>query len=251
MGAGGGEEGGAGDEGVDTGGEAGGGGGGVDAAVDFDAVGEGAIGAPAVEGADFFEGVGDEFLAAEAGPDGHDEDQLDGFQVGEGGVGGGAGIEGEAALAAEIGDAPEGIGDVVIGFDVDGDVVGAGFGEGFDVLVGVGQHQVGVEEEVTVELAEVGHGLRAEAEVGDEVPVHDIEVEPPGPGGGGGLKGVAEGSVVARKDRGGKDGPVGRHGEMERRRPALGKTGLREIGLATGCGFGGIAVFRHLFLKPI
>lgn len=171
------EEGGACDDGVGAGGEDVGEGAVVDAAVDFDVVGEPVGFAPCFSGADLVEGFGDEGLAAEACVDGHDEEEVDLVEPWFSGGEGGLAVDGEAAGEAGGADAAEGIADVVIGFDVDGDVVCSGLDEAVEEVVRAIDHEVDVEEDV-VGFVDGGDELGAEADIVDEVAVHDIEVEP-------------------------------------------------------------------------
>ena len=62
------------------------------------------------------------------------------------------------------------------------DVVGAGLGEGGEVGIDRADHQVHVERQAGVRAQRLQH-QRAEAEVGDEMAVHDVEVQPVGAGG--------------------------------------------------------------------
>jgi hypothetical protein len=68
-------------------------------------------------------------------------------------------------------------GGVLVDLDVEGEHVRPRVLEGLDVVPGVGHHEVAVEERVGVLGEALDHG-RAEGEVRDEVPVHDVEVEP-------------------------------------------------------------------------
>lgn len=175
---GGGEEGGAGHEGIGPGGGAEGTGGEVHAAIDFEAEGEVALGAPGGELAEFGQHGFAEGLAAETGLHGHDEHEVNFGKEGLDGSNGGAGVEHDTALAAPGADLAEEGAVIVGGLDVDADEIGAGFGEGLGVVAGVAEHEVGVEKEVGEKGAEGGYRLRAEAEVGHEMAVHDIDVEP-------------------------------------------------------------------------
>lgn len=139
--------------------------------------GQGIGGTDSGGGGDFFEDFRHECLAAEAGDDGHAEEEVDlgeeGFDLGQGG----GGVEGEAGEAAGGADAAEGFGDVVIGLDVDGDEVRAGIDEALEVVVRARDHEVGVEEDV-VDLIDGFDDGGAERDVVDEVSVHDVEVHP-------------------------------------------------------------------------
>ena len=65
--------------------------------------------------------------------------------------------------------------------DVDGAPVGAGVAERLEEVPGVGHHEVGVEEQPRV-LCAATHHRRPDGQVGDEVAVHDVDVEPVGLG---------------------------------------------------------------------
>ncbi len=67
------------------------------------------------------------------------------------------------------------------GFRVDGDDVGAGVGEGGDIGVGRGNHQVYIEG-LFGQRAERLDEPRAERDVGHEVAVHDVDVDAVGAG---------------------------------------------------------------------
>src|SRR5208283_568222 len=62
------------------------------------------------------------------------------------------------------------------GLLLDGDHVGAGLGEDGDVVVGVLDHEMTVEGELGDGADGLDHG-RAEGDVGDEVAVHDVDVD--------------------------------------------------------------------------
>lgn len=119
-----------------------------------------------------------EGLAAEAGLDGHDEHKVDFVEVGQQCFGLGIRVEADAAVYMVGTDAGEGIGYRIVGLDMDCNVLRSGFGEGIDVQMGVIEHQVGIEIEGVGMFAQVVHSLGAEREVGDEVPVHDVKVDP-------------------------------------------------------------------------
>ena len=92
------------------------------------------------------------------------------------------------------------------GFGMDENVVGTGFGELGEERVDRCDHQVDVEGQAGV-AAEFGDDGSAEAHVGDEMTVHDVEMEPVGAGtlDGGDLVGEAGeiGREQARGDEGG------------------------------------------------
>ena len=197
------EERGAGHEGIGTGGAAFGGGGEIDPAIHFEAEGERAGAAPRVELDELGQQIATEGLAAEARLDGHDEDEIDVSEEGLDGGGGRAGVEDDAALAAEGADARERGGVVIVGLDVDADEVGTGFREGLEVALRLGEHQVRVEKEFDAGTAKGGKGLGAEGEIGDEAAVHDVAVEPGEAEVGDGARARSEVGVVAGEKGGG------------------------------------------------
>ena len=226
------EEGGAGDEGICAGGEALGGGLRVDAAVDLDFEAEFFLFSPLGGGLDFWEGFGDEGLSAESGVNGHDEEEVDVLEVGAGVVDWGGGVEGKSGLEAGGLDlAEEGL-DFGAEFGVDGDGVGAGGLERLDEDFGALAHEVDVEEEGG-EGAEGFDDVGAEAEVGDEVAVHDVEVEPLGAGAVDALEFSVEAGEVGGEEGGGDGGvPVGGWHELRGlagRRGGVGVIGFGRI----------------------
>lgn len=178
------KEGGAADEGIGAGPGAFGHGILGDAAIDLDAVGQLFFVAPAVGLLDFGNGFVDERLAAESWIDGHDEHQVHLTEEGADGAHGGGWVNGEAGAEAEGADFPQQTFHAGTEFDVDGELLGAGLGEGFEEDLRSGAHQVDVEE-LSGEGSEVGDEGGAEGQVGDEMAVHDIEVQPFGAGAGG------------------------------------------------------------------
>ncbi len=87
-----------------------------------------------------------------------------------------AGLMTTAGLHAVMGDLLEGAMEVAADLLMDGHHVGAGFGEGVDEVVGVFDHHVAVERELGDGAEGLDHG-RAEGDVGDEVAVHDVDVD--------------------------------------------------------------------------
>lgn len=61
---------------------------------------------------------------------------------------------------------------------MEGEDVGAGFGEGVYELCGVGHHEVYVEQGFGEVLAKAAADVGAHCEIGDEVAIHDVEVQP-------------------------------------------------------------------------
>ena len=147
-----------------------------DAAVDFDAKVEAHLLAQLGEVGDFVEREGEELLAAEAGIDAHHEHMVHHGKDFDQGLDRGGGVDDDAGLHAVVGDLLEGAVQVAADLLVDGHHVGAGFGEGGDEVVGVLDHQVAVEGEFGDGAEGLDHG-RAEGDVGDEVAVHDVDVD--------------------------------------------------------------------------
>ena len=72
-----------------------------------------------------------------------------------------------------------GIGGIRVGSGgVEGDAGGAGLGEGLDPAQGVVDHEVAVEEGGGEALAQRLHHGGAERDVGHEMAVHDVHVQP-------------------------------------------------------------------------
>jgi hypothetical protein len=69
--------------------------------------------------------------------------------------------------------------DVCAGFIMEGDDVGAGFGEGLEVLLRLHDHQVDIQGLLGFLLDGLHHG-DAEGDVGHEAAVHHVAVEPVG-----------------------------------------------------------------------
>ena len=106
-------------------------------------------------------------------------------------------VENEAALAAELADAREGGTVVVGGLDVDADEIGAGLGEGLDVFLRLGEHQVRVEEQFRAGATQRRESCWTEGQVGHEMTVHDVAVQPDGPGLRDRRRAIGEMGVVA------------------------------------------------------
>ncbi len=116
-------------------------------------------------------------LAAEAGRDGHGENEIDLVEKRFDRFGGSSGVEGDTAEATKVADPAEGLADIVARFDVNCDLVGPGLDKRVDVILRVGEHEMGIEKEGGF-FVETGDHLGTEGEIGDKVPVHDIEVDP-------------------------------------------------------------------------
>ena len=91
------------------------------------------------------------------------------------------GIERHARLLAERADLLQRAVEMPGRLGVNGDVVGARLGEGFEIGVAGLDHQVAVERLVGMRPQRRDH-RRAEGDVGHEMPVHHVEVDPVGAG---------------------------------------------------------------------
>mmetsp|Transcript_2000 Transcript_2000/g.9027 ORF Transcript_2000/g.9027 Transcript_2000/m.9027 type:complete len:298 (-) Transcript_2000:14-907(-) len=151
----------------------------------------------------------DEGLAAEAGVDGHDQDEVDAVEDVLEAFGGGSGVEDDARLASEVLDLVDGAVEVDGGraFRVDGDDVGASLGEVRDAELGLDDHEVAVEHLVG-DGAERVDDEGADGDVGDEAAVHDVDVDPLGAGLIDSLDLGAEGGEVGGEDGWGDDDGV-------------------------------------------
>ena len=122
--------------------------------------------------------VGNEALAAEAGEHRHAQHQVDVPEVGLHRLERRVGVEGQARPQAQ----PAHLRDELVrvaDLDVHRAAVGAGVGEVLQVPPGLGHHEVTVEEERRVAAQRRHHG-RPDGDIGDEVPVHHVDVEPVG-----------------------------------------------------------------------
>lgn len=120
-------------------------------------------------------------MPAKSWVDAHNEDDIDDIEDGERVFDGGCGIEGDSGDCAVFADFGERAVEVGSGFRVDGDSLRPGVDEGLDEGVDGRDHEVSVDGSFCVFL-DSGDDGRPEGEVGDEVSVHDIEVEEVGAG---------------------------------------------------------------------
>lgn len=143
----------------------------VDAAINADEE----VRFPFEEGFDFGRNVVEEEFLAGVGADAEEEDVVDLVEVAFDEADGGSGIEGDAADDVLVrGDTRKGVVDMCGVFDRERDEVGARFGEGVDVLLGLVDEEVNVLEKVGLEAGDEGG---TDGDVGPDVAVHDIEVE--------------------------------------------------------------------------
>ncbi len=145
-------------------------------AIHFNTEIEFAFGTHASECGNFVQRIGDEFLTAEAGIHAHDQDVVDKIEDFGKGFDGSGGIEDYAGLAAVRSDEVKRAIEMDAGFLVDGHPVGAGFGKFGDEEIGIFDHQVAIEGDFEL-FPQRAHDGRTDGEIGDEVAVHDVEVE--------------------------------------------------------------------------
>ena len=121
----------------------------------------------------------DELLAAEAGIDGHDQCQVADLEHVTQCEGRRARIDRRAGAAVELADRRQRAVQVRARFVVNGDAVGTRGGKGVQVPFGLDDHQVELQGQAGL-APQNAHCVDAECEVGDEDPVHDIDVQPLG-----------------------------------------------------------------------
>ena len=139
----------------------------------------GGVGRPADLG-DLGNHLGHERLAPETRKHRHAQHQIDQSEVGLDRLERGVRVGGQPDPEAQVAHLPDqGLG--LADFDVDGAAVGPGVPERLEIAGRVGDHQVAVEEQVGV-LAQRGHHRWADGQVGDEVAVHHVDVQPVGAG---------------------------------------------------------------------
>src|ERR1035437_7368509 len=179
------EQGGAGHKSISTGAGTFGDGGVVDAAVHFEAIVQFFRAPPRIGLLDFGQTFVNKTLPTEAGIDGHHEEQVNLVEIRLDGSDGGGRVDGEADFFSERADFPQQRCDAFAEFDVDGDLIRPGLDEEFQQNFRFAAHEVHVEEKFLGVWPDGGDDFGAEGNVGDEVAVHDVEVQPVGPGAGG------------------------------------------------------------------
>lgn len=173
----------------------------VDSAIDLKAEGEAEAFALGMDPGNGLEDFLVKGLPAETGKHRHGEHQVDRIKKGKDAVRRCIGVEREASPAVEPMDSGEGLTDVMIGLDVNDNLVGTGLGEGFDEILGSAQHQMGIDEESTL-AAEGPAGLGPERKVWYKVSIHDIEVQPRGSGDLDEADGIGQGRMISGQDGG-------------------------------------------------
>lgn len=148
----------------------------VNSTIYFNTEIEFALDAHASECGNFVQGIGNEFLAAEAGIDAHDQDVVDEVEDFRESFDGGGGIEDNAGLAAVGSDEVKSAIEMDAGLLVNGDPVGAGFGKFGDEEIGILDHEVAVKWDFEL-LAKGFDDRRTDGEIGDKMAIHDVEME--------------------------------------------------------------------------
>lgn len=177
----------------------------VNTAVYFDIHREIAAGDFAAQRGNFGEHIVHEGLATEAGLDGHDEDHDGEFEEGEGSFGGCVRLENDPGLGAQTTNGVEQRRHFLLivhagRFEMDGDKIGAGVYELRSVDIRAINHEMDVERELCA-AAEGADDGDADSEVGDEMSVHDIDVDVVSAGALGAGDFIAEASEIGGKDR--------------------------------------------------
>src|SRR5262245_7010990 len=131
--------------------------------------------------ADFVQRRGDEALAAESGIDRHDQDEVDHVDDGCHQAFRRRRVERDAGLLAERADRLQRAVQVRAGFHMHRDDVRARLGEGFEVGIARRDHQVHVEDLAAMRPQRL-HDVRPDGDVGHEVAVHHVDVDPVGAG---------------------------------------------------------------------
>lgn len=115
-------------------------------------------------------------MAAIAGVDAHEEDEV-GVFGGFGSVGeGSGGVEHDTGATSALADGLERAVEVRAYFGVNGNPVGSGVGKLRDVVVGVGDHEVYVKGQCGCG-ANCRHEADAERDGRDKVSVHDVDMQ--------------------------------------------------------------------------
>jgi hypothetical protein len=83
---------------------------------------------------------------------------------------------------------------------MDGDAVGTGLGEGFEIGIAGRDHQMDVECLLGDRADGLHHG-GTDGDIGDEVPIHHVDVDPVGARGLDGADFVAQFGEIGRKNR--------------------------------------------------
>ena len=141
-----------------------------------------------------------EFLSAEARIDGHHQQQVNLVEIRLNQRNGRGRVDGQADLFAERFDFPNEWRDLLVKFDMNGDFIRAGPGKGFDQNLRPRAHEVNVEKHPG-QGTNGAHDFRPKGNVWDEMPVHDVEVQPVRAGTVGAFDFPAEAGVIGGEQR--------------------------------------------------
>ena len=172
----------------------------IDTAVHLDAIGKLSFTPPYLGLLDFGQAFVDERLAAEARIDSHHKQQINLVEIRQDFGDGGGRIDSHADFFAERFNFPNERGDLLVKFDMDGDSIRASLGKRFDQNFRLRAHEVNVEKYFS-QGTNGAHDFRPKGNVWDEMPVHDVEVQPVGAGTVGSFDFLAEAGVVGGEQR--------------------------------------------------
>ena len=154
---------------------------------------------------------GDVGLPPEAGVDGHDQEEVEQIDDVADRLDPRRRVQRHPRPGPEGPDPAERAVEVGAGLDVDDDQLAAGLDVEMEEIVGVADHQMGLEADGGPAPAG-GDDVGPEGQVGDEVTVHHIPLDAIDPGLLEGGDVVTEPGEVGRQDGGDDEGRTGRHG---------------------------------------
>ena len=180
------------------------------------------------QGGDLGHHGGDQFLAAKSGIDGHHANQVDVIQQIGHGVEAGGGVDRQSGLAAQRPDRLQGAVDMGAAFEMGGQDICAGLGERLKIGIDRGDHQVDIHD--APDMGPQGCAHRgAKGDVGHEMAVHHIDMDPVRPLR---LDRAAFGAEIG--EIGGEDGG----GDLDAAREGVGHRGLLWLGAGLPRGAG-------------
>jgi hypothetical protein len=160
-----------------------------------------AFGAHADEGSNFVQRIWNEFLTTEAGVDAHHQDVVDEVQDFREHLDGSRGIQNYAGLAAVRNDVVKGAIEVDAGFLMNRNPIGSGFGKLGNEKVRVFDHEVTIDRHLN-DFTQPRDDRGTDGDVGNEVAVHNVDMEDCAATFDRKLRIAAELREVGRKDRG-------------------------------------------------
>ena len=172
----------------------------VDAAINANAIIQITLLAPSLRLLDLGNRLMDEFLPAETGVHRHDQKRIDLLQVRQHMTDRGRRIDGKPGFFSERTDLPQERHDLLAKFNVDIDLVCAGFGKRFQQNFGARTHQVNIEKHLRDRPHRFDH-LWAKGKIWHKMAVHDVEVQPLGIGFADARGLFSEAAKISRKKR--------------------------------------------------